>query len=97
MRPIGEALGFGCSGSSDGSGRSTASERSGGRESITALAAHRQLDDDEIEEIAARIDAQQAFRQLRPISTTAPARATSSSFSNGGRAHSTKSVRLEEV
>jgi RNA polymerase sigma factor (sigma-70 family) len=35
-----------------------------GREAITALAARRQLADDEIEEIAARIDAQKAAREL---------------------------------
>ncbi len=35
-----------------------------GREAITALAAHRQLADDEIEDIAARIDAQRTAREL---------------------------------
>jgi RNA polymerase sigma factor (sigma-70 family) len=35
-----------------------------GREAITALAAHRQLGDDEIEDVAIRIDAQQAAREL---------------------------------
>ena len=35
-----------------------------GREAITALAAHRQLGDDEIEEVAIRIDAQRAAREL---------------------------------
>ena len=35
-----------------------------GREAITALAAHRQLGDDEIEDIAARVDAQRAAREL---------------------------------
>lgn len=35
-----------------------------GREAIAALAAHRQLDDDEIEDVAARIDAQRAAREL---------------------------------
>jgi RNA polymerase sigma-70 factor, ECF subfamily len=35
-----------------------------GREAITALAAHRQLGDDEIEDIAIRIDAQRTAREL---------------------------------
>lgn len=35
-----------------------------GREAITALAAHRQLGDEEIEDIAARIDAQRTAREL---------------------------------
>ncbi len=35
-----------------------------GREAITALAAHRQLGDDEIEDIAMRIDAQRMAREL---------------------------------
>ena len=35
-----------------------------GREAITALAAHRQLGDDEIEDIAMRIDAQRTAREL---------------------------------
>jgi RNA polymerase sigma-70 factor (ECF subfamily) len=35
-----------------------------GREAMTALAAHRQLGDDEIEDIAARIDAQRTAHEL---------------------------------
>lgn len=35
-----------------------------GREAVSALAAHRQLSDDEIEDIAGRIDAQRAAREL---------------------------------
>lgn len=35
-----------------------------GREAITALAAHRQLGDDEIEDIVGRIDAQRTAREL---------------------------------
>lgn len=35
-----------------------------GREAITGLAAHRQLGDDEIEDIAIRIDAQRTAREL---------------------------------
>lgn len=53
-----------------------------GREAITALAAYRQLGDDEIEEIAARIDA--------PESTPKPPRASCSPVGRGFRSRSAR-------
>jgi DNA-directed RNA polymerase specialized sigma24 family protein len=61
---IGETPERGCSASSGGSGRQHCERAARGREAITALAAHRQLGDDETEDISARIDAQRTAREL---------------------------------